>query len=488
MGNFIWIFIGTTTFVGLIIFLGNLVMGGEINKKFVRKLITLDNNLNIDVSDPGFKATWKDGMIKFHNVKVRSNKDNNVEYVFDVNTINLTLSLNKWLDGHGLIKDMNISGLTGEIQFPDDQHFIDMSFDDSYILNGFKLNDSHIMMKGKMFKKPFELNIFTCEMEKLRRPWFLYDFLNADALSGSFNGSLFTLHKRQNRYAHFVGMDSDEHENNPWKKITRVRINQMDLKDVFTDESKLNWITSGKAELTVDVMLPNEEMSEVKKGSLWERVVAGSKRVVEGSESVVAGSQSVVEKAGRTTPKYVVMDFKVSLYDLRASSPKKIPRSSLTNAPYISEDDLQSLITFINDKKFGLASGSSNDEADTDRIEGDTDVSPFVGDNTIPPLKFRVVQNLQTFNYIDFPSMISLCSKPVENRSELGEKQLVSFVHTNQFIDSLMSEALSLLLLYKEETRLNLIRKYSQRSGVQIFFNNSAVGNLLLVGLGSFVI
>ncbi|VEU24008.1 DEKNAAC105212 [Brettanomyces naardenensis] len=510
MGNFIWIFIGTTTFVGLILFLGNLFMGEDISKKVVRKLVSFDNNLQVDLSAPGFKATWEDGMIKLRNIKIHSNSLNDVQYSFDIDTINMTFSLNKWLEGHGLIEDIDISGLAGEVNFPEDQEFVDNSFDDSYILNSFKLSDMHVMMNGKMFQKPFELNLFTCEMDRLRRPWLVYDFLNANALSGSFNGSLFTLHKRQNRYAHFAAMDDDETESNdPWKKITRVRIDQVDLSNIYTDESKLNWVSSGKAELIVDVMLPNEYSEgqnslAVSGQTLWQKVKEEAKQLMNSKEERDAALKYVRSKIGKTETtvspvpvpattttaprdkKYVVMDFKVNMYDLKASYPRQLPYSTQTHAPYISDRDLRSLITFINDRKFGLGSASIIQSIDG-TAGGDTDVSPFDEDNTFPPLKFRIVQNVQNFKYVDFPSLISLAVPDVDT-SKLDEISLLSYKHTNQFVDSFMAEILSLLLLYKEETRLNLIRKYSQRSGMQIFFNNSAVGSLLLVGLGSFVI
>ena len=564
MGNLFWIFIGTTTFVGLLIYLGNMFVGGDINKRIVQQLVTFDNNMEIDVSNPRFKATWENGTLRFRNIKVKSKQSNEIDYTFDIDTVNLTLSLNKWLDGHGLIKGIDISGLEGTVTFPQSDQLSDSSFADTYVFDSFKMSDSRIKMEGKNFKEPFELDLFTCEMGRLRRTWLMYDFLNADALSGSLNGSLFTLHKRQNRYAHFAGMDDDDdaeaNGTSPWKKISRIRVDQVDLSKIFTENSKVNWLTSGKAELIVDIMLPTddgsleiavsdrglvqgvreemrklyssgEEREKAKQNigsfvksrfealkSAFGKHKAEDKEAKESTaekgkaEDVVFEDESAVKSLNATVDslasksaekKYVVMDFKINLYDLKAATPETIPASSLTGAPYISEKDMNSLVTFINDKKYGLSSGSSSfndgnssktDNPDLDdQTTGngdngadakDADISPFDEENPIPPLKFRIVQNVNNFQFIDFPTLIALAN---QKRTTNGNSQ-IAFEHTHQLMDSLVSEALSLLLLYKEEMRMYLMRKYSQRSGMQIVFNNSALGNLLLVGLGSFAI
>ena len=575
MGNLFWIFVGTTTFVGLLIYLGNMFIGGDINKRIVRQLVTFDNNMEIDVSNPRFRATWENGMLKFRNIKVKSKQSNEINYTFDIDTVNLTLSLNKWLDGHGLIKGIEISGLDGTVLFPQSGQLLDSSFADTYVFDSFKMSDSRIKMDGNNFKEPFELDLFTCEMGRLRRTWLMYDFLNADALSGSLNGSLFTLHKRQNRYAHFAGMDDDDDSEangtSPWKKISRIRVDQVDLSKIFTENCKVNWLTSGKAELIVDIMLPtdddslqdavsshglvhglkeelkglyssSEERKRVKqavghfvrsqitalKGALGKQGSDGSQtgRSEDGFEKMERDSEKAAAKdelASRTftgfgeggnvtvnslasrsaEKKYVVMDFKINMYDLKAAMPEKVPASSLTGAPYISRKDMDTLVTFINDKKYGLSSGSSGlsqqsrskaggtgsgDSSSAKRDGGaearDADVSPFDEENPIPPLKFRIVQNVANFQYIDFPTLITLAD---QQRSP-GEPSQMAFDHTHQLMDSLVSETLSLLLLYREEMSMYLMRRYSQRSGLQIVFNNSALGNLLLVGLGSFAI
>lgn len=519
IGNILWIFIGTTTFVGLLIYLGNLFMGSgsNMNRAILRQLLSIDNKLDIDTSDPNFKASYKDGMIELHNVKVLSRMKNPVKFALDVDKVKFSLSLNKWTDGKGLIKDISISGMAGSVEFPAGGAILDETFSSTYEIGSVRLRDSHIKMAGPSFNTPLDVDIFTCELERLRKAWLVYDFLEADALSGSFNGSLFNVHKRQNRYAHFSDMDDDRSES-PWKKISRVRVDQMDLSKIFTDQSKLNWVSSSKAELIVDVMLPNEDkpaLIELEPKTIWEKTKEEvgqlwhseeeRQRVKTAVEDKFMEWQDQLKNTMKTlgndnenqptktnslpvTPakenKYVVMDFKLNLHDIKATYPQNLPCSALTHTPYVSSDDMKSLVTYVNDKKFGLTTASRTLYLeDTGEAE---DATTEVDDSI--PLKFRIVQSLNNYQFIDFPSLLTMTSTPEINKDTATPEQRKAFRDTNLLIDSTVSEALSMLMLYREETHAQMMHRYSERSGMDILFNNVLFGNLLLVGLGSLAI
>ena len=622
MGNFIWIIIGTTTFFGVLIYILNWIGDGEVEKLVLKKLLTFDNKLKVDFSGPNFKATWEDGKIKIRNLRVQSTARDNahLNYQLDIAEINLTLSSSKWLDGKGLIDGIEIEGLQGDVNmFDGAELMLDESFHDNYELNHLKVKHSKISFHSEtLFNKPLELVVFNCDMGRLRRKWMVYDFLNANTMFGSLGGSLFTLHKRQHRFAHFSGMDlhdevddysnstlnsvnesrqlggapadlgtsggsrfggmkykvsNDSNDSNDtmsehsgsrmgartdgdaegdfWKKITRLRIDMLDLSFLNHEHSKLNWIESGKAEVIFDIMLPNDDdgcgdggrtyfggNSSLKKDLNFEFSADGVKQMLQtvyrkltdGDASGNAGGPGVSNPAEMN--KYVVIDMKINYFNLTAKYPGTLPCSSLTGLPYLTAKDLQSLVTFINDEKFGLSSSRfgqlSNDLGheelpDTDTDGGDADLTNnhtaaagssgaaggdgddveaddldtddlvenglLHGDSvrTLPPIKFRIVQNLNDFEYLDLPSLLSFTSM---ERPEPGcdEKTLRSFVNTNKFIDSSIVEVLALLLVYKDEIQTRLLDMYSRRSGFEILFNNFILGNLILVGLGSFVI
>lgn len=522
MGNVLWILIGTTTFFGVLVYIVNWIGDGEVERMVLKKLLTFDNKLNVDLTSKNFKATWEDGKIKIRNLRVLSGADlTRSNYQFEINEINLTFSFNKWLDGLGLIDGIEIDGLNGDVHIVDnDELRLDESFNDRYILNHLKVKHSHITFHNEnYFKRPLELVIFNCELDQLRRKWMVYDFLNASSMFGSLGGSLFTLHKRQHRFAHFnENGDSNTtsyEDDEIMKRITRLRIDMLDLSFLNNKNSKLNWIMSGKAELIFDIMMPEDEDSltsnescnskkQFSFESVKEKIITVYKKIIDQyEEEQISGEQN----------KYVVIDMKIKYINLKARMPSEIPCSSLTGKPYISVTDLQSLVTFINDDKFGLSSAnfhqisnglnSDDDATDLDHSQDDSiedndyneitvnddddESNDTLNSKVLPPIKFRIIQNLNDFEYLDLPSLLSFTSLPKPEEGA-DEKIVKSFVNTNKFIDASITEVLSLLLVYKQEIETKLIGMYSRRSGFEILFNNFILGNLILVGLGSFVI
>jgi hypothetical protein len=655
MGHFLWIVIGTTTFIGFLIYIVNWIGDGEVEKLVLRKLITFDNKLNIDMTHPKFGTSWEDGMVKVRNLKVHSNPKvaSHSDYELEISEISLTFSFNKWMDGQGLIDKVEIEGLYGNVNLLDgDQLLLDESFSDEYLLNHLKVKHSEITFHSDVyFKEPLKLVVFNCDMDRLRRKWMVYDFLNASSLFGSLGGSLFTLHKRQHKFAHFSGMDlhdqsDDDHSNTQlknvmdrysnfgsgvdasmdeldysrstaierqlkqngyqkqhkhtimndehnehsneytftgesacdknnggggksssngdiWKKMTRLRIDMLDLSFLNNENSKLNWIESGKAEIIFDIMLPSEDddnvndfsgkVNDLSKEFNFEFSMKGFKNMFHtvykklvddvDDDHYGSGDGKVDDIGAQEQNKYVVIDMKINYFNLTAKCPAEVPKSSLTGLPYITSQDMQSLVTFINDEKFGLSSSryTNNNRSGVEK-QGGTEENPFdgselesnananSGDNEegrvgyvdnyyhekdhdddfrdeedidarsgggfsgdvkmLPPIKFRIIQNLNDFEYLDLPSLVNFTNmtKPEGVDATRDSKLMKSFVNTNKFIDNSIVEMLALLLIYKEEIQTRLIDMYSRRSGFEILFNNFLLGNLILVGLGSFVI
>ncbi|ODV83590.1 hypothetical protein CANARDRAFT_29822 [[Candida] arabinofermentans NRRL YB-2248] len=582
MGNFIWILIGTTTFVGLIVYIVNLIsnssFGDVINNKWIlEKLITLDNKLIIEPSNTmDFKAEFKDGAIEFSNLIVKSpnTTDGGIKYEFIIDKIRFTLSLSKWLDGKGLIKDVSLTGVNGNVDLhkfsKNSKSFIctlDDSFPENYTFEKIEIHD----LKAKITQftdietlQVIEFNIFTCNLDKLRSNWVTYDFLNATSLSGSLNGSLFTLHKLQkNQLAHFSALDEypsndsssssilptvltrhSYDDDEPYKKITRLRIDQLDISYLHNLKySKLNWIQSGKVELVIDIMLPNEDKEDsvlTTSETIWNSLKFKINDIINDSMTTIMKTDTTTTETTKSptlspTPiapatatatattnndttqnKYLVMDIKLIFNELKATLPSNPPHSSLTSIPYISQIDLKSLVTFINDKKYGLSKILNNSSNYSNHQLNQDDENPFDGsqlpnnslnnptnslvndgslalysDSSIPPIKFRLVYNLNDFEYLDLVSLLSFSdlSLPSTTTTEsIDPKLMKMFKNTSKFIDLTVFEILSYLMLYKEEISIRLIELYSKRSNFEIFFNNLILGNLILVGLGTFVI
>ncbi|GMF03355.1 unnamed protein product [Ambrosiozyma monospora] len=291
-------------------------------------------------------------------------------------------------------------------------------------------------------------------------------------------------------------------------------------------------------------MLPNIEARDttlqqfIDQQSILQQLKYLGDNVINKYKSATNNNSTPIENQPKISPcssveenKYVVMDVKLNFSDLKAINPRNIPHSSITHAPYISEKDLRSLVTFINDKKYGLSSITSKamhrysqEELDDDQIAAisasttsssssttpstsalnSTDSSAInsttggvdagllesLANDSVPPIKFRLVHNLKNFESLDLPSLVTMINidSPTAEAIKSNPRLYASFINTNKFVDSVVAETLSYLLLYKDELQDRLIDVYTKRSGFEIFFNNLILGNLILVGLGTFVI
>jgi distribution and morphology protein 31 len=120
----------------------------------------------------------------------------------DVESIDITLSLWRWLDGRGIVQSANFQGVRGvcdrsHIQWPDNwspsrrkpQH-------GDFELDSVVVNDALVTVKNPNFR-PFSVSLFQCKLSTFRKQWMLYDILCADSIVGSIDDCLFSVHKPQ---------------------------------------------------------------------------------------------------------------------------------------------------------------------------------------------------------------------------------------------------------------------------------------------------
>ncbi|KAK8050351.1 hypothetical protein PG994_012081 [Apiospora phragmitis] len=144
-GHLVWILLGTTTFVSLIIFSINTVFAQETLAKKIGDYLTQSAGVNV-VFENAIVPRWKDGVISFRNVfvsrrpgqikstvskgssasaaavaaergKVVLEEDdgNYTQFDITINTVNVTLSFVKWWNGKGLLKDVEVKGVRGVV-------------------------------------------------------------------------------------------------------------------------------------------------------------------------------------------------------------------------------------------------------------------------------------------------------------------------------------------------------------------------------------
>ncbi|KAJ1972742.1 Mitochondrial distribution and morphology protein 31, mitochondrial precursor [Dimargaris xerosporica] len=129
-------------------------------------------------------------------------------YDLKVDQIDVTLSLWRWMDGKGLIKDCSIRGVRGVIDrthvFWDpltpydptserDKHRQASGFE----IGSFHLEDMLVYVYYPNAFPPFPVSIYSASLPQLRQRWFLLDVLSADSMVGTYDNCLFSIHQAQ---------------------------------------------------------------------------------------------------------------------------------------------------------------------------------------------------------------------------------------------------------------------------------------------------
>lgn len=346
LSHILWIILGTTTFFSLLFYGLNSIFAKELVGKLTGKFLTwISPGLNIKFEE-AIVPEWKQGMIDFKKVIVTTNDDNNIKVNLKFESIKLTLSFKKWKDLKGIVENVEIIGMNGlidksHLKDDDELKIYKLLENENYELNNFKILDSNIKIIQNNNSKPLNISIYNCELPRLRLKWIFLDFWNVGSMNGSINDSLFTIHKRQHKLAYVNDIQDD---NNPWKRISRFRLDQINIEDVGLTGSQFNWlIDGGKVEITADIMPP------------------------------------AAENDIPYDLRYVVLDLKIQFTDLKAKIPTLLPTFS-NGEPIIAMDQLKPIINYINTKRLDV---NENEEV-----------------GNIPPISFRVVKKLSDFENV----------------------------------------------------------------------------------------
>ncbi|KAF3919423.1 hypothetical protein ABW21_db0208135 [Orbilia brochopaga] len=317
LGNLAWIVLGTTTFFSIAIWLVNTVFAQEYLAKIVGNYLTQEMGMKV-VFESAIVPRWGDGCISFKKVFVSRRpgilKGRNVEkgsssvaaaaaaaaafseghsgtadeeddgnytqFDLTIETVNTTISLARWMNGRGLLVDVDMQGVRGVV---DRTHLrFDPNVDPrsyrhthtvgDFELDRFKLEDLLVTVYQPDGFRPFHVSIFSCDLPQLRKRFLFYDFLSATHVSGSYDDSLFTLHPRQS-HGPTVPQDlaqsaseSPEATAYPWKKTSRFRIDGLRFDHLNRGyEGPLSWIVAGNLDIVADVYLPEDSADGISK-------------------------------------------------------------------------------------------------------------------------------------------------------------------------------------------------------------------------------
>ncbi|EDU45326.1 mitochondrial inner membrane protein Mdm31 [Pyrenophora tritici-repentis Pt-1C-BFP] len=379
----LWIVLGTTTFFMLAIFLVNTAFSQETIAKWIGNYLTKSSGIKV-VFETAVVPKWGDGVISFRNVfvsrrpgqgkgkvskgsqmemaaaaaaRAHPEKDaqdgipdkpepeedtNYTQFDISIDTVNVTLSFSKWFNGKGLLEDVEIKGIRGvvdrtsvrTIEGVDPRSYKHEHNPGDFELESFKMEDLLVTIYQPNGFRPFSVSIFSCDLPQLRKQWLFYDFLSANMMSGSFDNSLFTIHPRQTHNYTGAQLSSgrDSEDGRSWKKHSRIRIDGLNIDHLNRGlEGPFSWIHEGNVDIVADVMFPNDDDDSIAKvmSDMYDRVEATviQQRKHHFSDHAVHGfdeqhhDDADSEKGKREDNRYVIMDMRVHLNDVRAAVP-----------------------------------------------------------------------------------------------------------------------------------------------------------------------
>lgn len=283
---------------------------------------------------------------------------NYTQFDLTLETVNVTLSFARWMNGKGLLKDVEIRGVRGVVdrkhvfwnQGADPRSQKHEHHPGDFEIESFKLDDLLVTIHQPGGFRPFSVSIYSCDLPQLRKQWLFYDFLSANNVSGSFDDSLFTIHPRQ---SYTVGPDTLNASEiagiqNPWKKTSRLRIDGLEIDHLNRGvEGPFSWIQNGNVDIVADVMLPVDDDLD------FSRVVQD---IVERMEATVSSRHAFSERLIQPVEddpinkqkdhKFVIMDLRVQLNDVKAAVP--IFNQDLS---YVNNALIRPIVAYINSRK-----------------------------------------------------------------------------------------------------------------------------------------
>lgn len=251
-------------------------------------------------------ASGRDNTARLSHMTDEEEDSNYTQFDLTVEEVNVTLSVAKWMNGKGLLKDVDVKGVRGVI---DQQH---VQWDESmdprsyrhvhqpgdFEIESFKLEDLLVTIYQPDGFRPFSVSIFQCDLPQLRKQWLFYDFLSANNMSGSYDDSLFTIHPRQSHGVSPSRQLSASGKSNGvgWKKMSRLRIDGLQIDHLNRGiEGPFSWIQQGNVDIIADVMFP-EDAGDLDLGKMVQDIVGRVGETVSSSgiTTTVRGYSSVL--------------------------------------------------------------------------------------------------------------------------------------------------------------------------------------------------
>jgi distribution and morphology protein 31 len=330
---------------------------------------------------------------------VEEDDGNYTQFDVTLNTVNVTLSFVKWWNGKGLLKDVEIKGVRGVVDRTSvkwsGNHVDPLSYrhehqPGDFEIDSFKMEDLLVTIHQPGGFRPFSVSIYSCELPQLRKQYLFYDFLSANHMSGSYDGSLFTIHPRQ---VHGVPAGQERSadplgEPDAWKKLSRLRIDGLKIDHLNRGvDGPFGWIYEGNVDIVADVRFPHDDDDSITKvmSDFYDRLeeaVTSNRylhildRPTTRNEQVIVNEPSTIQAveaangadspnvspsfseinevtsapnpspSDEEPPRYLVMDLRIHLNDVKATVPV-----FTSNLSYVNQALVRPIVAYINAKR-----------------------------------------------------------------------------------------------------------------------------------------
>ncbi|KAF7712716.1 Uncharacterized protein PECH_006776 [Penicillium ucsense] len=397
LGHVVWVVVGTTTFFSLLILAINTVFAQETLAGWVGNYLTKSSGVKV-VFESAIVPKWRGGVITFKNVFVsrrpgqgtghvskgspttaaaaaaaaargeqateasmaEEEDTNYTQFDLSIETVNVTLSFAKWLNGKGPLRDVEVRGIRGvvdrrHVHWPaedlDPKSYRHEHNPGDFEIDSFKMHDVLVSIYQPDNFRPFSVSIFSCDLPQLRKQWLFYDFLSANMMSGSFDNSLFTIHPRQSHG--FVGARWDEGGDgdgkpSPWKKHNRIRVDGLNIDHLNRGvQGPFSWIHEGTVDIVADIMLPAENDESIAKvmADFYDRLEA-TVTTNKYSEPMPVESSGDLSSLSEANKRFIAMDLRVHLNNVRAAVP-----IFTRDLSYINNALIRPIVAYINSKR-----------------------------------------------------------------------------------------------------------------------------------------
>lgn len=398
VGHLLWIVIGTTTFFSLAILAINTVFAQETLARWVGNYLTKSTGIKV-VFESAIVPEWRTGVIKFENVFVSRrpgqtdgaavskgrresaalaavaanadpNEDTNyTQFDLSINEVLVTLSFAKWFNSKGILQNVEVKGMRGVVdrtnvdwtgEYVDPKSYRHEHHPGDFEIDSFKLEDVLVTLHQPKGFRPFTISIFSADLPQLRKRWLFYDLLSANQMHGAYDNSLFTIHPHQNHSSYISthhdtdhnNNNSNNNNNNPWKKHSRIRVDGLNIDHLNRGvQGPFSWIHEGNVDIVSDIMFPADSDESVLKvmSDFYERMEAALTEKKRHSSSSSSSSEEVamtIQQESDDDKRFLVMDLRVHLNDVRAAVPL-----FTRDLSYVNNALVRPIVGYINSRR-----------------------------------------------------------------------------------------------------------------------------------------